>query len=141
MLAMLAMLWAPGGCGGSSAKHDGAIGSDSGSGTDGGPNGDAAQTVQYFNASWALDDALTGAPLTCAQAAAATVAVHVDAMTFTFACTAGQGMTGIVAPGSHSVSASLLDAAQASLSEAQAMTFTLVANVPSALPAITFDVY
>jgi hypothetical protein len=137
---------AVGACSSSSTKTDGSVADtgsqmDTGSPVDTAGGTDTAAPVQYFILTWLIDDFTTGAALTCAQATAATVQVRVDTtMTFNLPCAPGQGMTGVVAPGSHTVAASLLDAQQRSLSDTGSMTVTLLANAPRALPTITFDV-
>src|SRR5262245_14832492 len=146
---VLAAIAAAASCSGSSSKRDGSA-NDTGPPADTGSpmdtsspidGSDATAPVQYFILSWTIADYTTGAPLTCAQAGAATVRVTVDTtMIFNLPCAAGQGMTGVVAPGSHGVGAALLDSQQASLSAAAAMTFDLSPNVPRTLPSITFDV-
>jgi hypothetical protein len=135
-------------CGGSSSKRDGSA-NDSGAPADtGSPDtgwpidgSDTAPPIQYFILSWTIEDYTTGQPLSCTQAAAVTVQAIVDAtMTFNLPCASGQGMTGVLAPGRHSVGAALLDAQQVSLSQAAATTFDLSPNTPRTLPSIVFDV-
>jgi hypothetical protein len=77
-----------------------------------------------YTATWSIAKKATGAPLSCAQAAATTVDLFVDSLKFEFACDVGAGTTTPVAPGSHVLQFVLLDANGLTLSDTGTM------NVP-----------
>jgi hypothetical protein len=59
-------------------------------------------------ATWTIDKQLTGAVLTCDQAAATTVELTINNTPFDFDCNAGQGLTTELTPGSYSADFALL---------------------------------
>jgi hypothetical protein len=72
--------------------------------------------IQYIALSWSLQQFSTGAPLDCASAGAATVELDVGQQKFSFPCSAGQGVSAPLAPGTYPVSMQVLDAQQKQLS-------------------------
>ena len=69
-------------------------------------------TLPGLQVTWDLEDNLTGAALTCAQAGASEVDLFLnDTFYNTFACTAYGARTTRLAPGAYTVSMDLIDAA------------------------------
>ena len=134
LIGVLSMVVPVIGCGGSSKRVDGGPTG----GTGGNSGTDAATTVQYFELSWTITSSIDGATLTCTETGASGVSVTVDTTVFDLPCAPGQGNTGVVPPGPHSVSAELFTSNRQSLSRTSTRSATLQANVPQVLPEIEF---
>ena len=145
-VGVLSMVVAAVGCGGSGKKLDGgptggagSSGMDAATGGAGGNSGtDAATTVQYFQLSWTITSSIDGVTLTCAEAGASSVSVIVESLVFDLPCAPGQGTTGVVPPGSHSVTAELFTASHQLLSQTTSLSSTLQASATRTLPEIDF---
>jgi hypothetical protein len=81
--------------------------------------------IQYIAFSWTLQQFSTGGPLDCASAAAATVELDVGQQKFSFPCSAGQGVSAPLAPGTYPVSMQVLDAQQNQLSVTNTANVTI----------------
>jgi hypothetical protein len=95
---------------------------------------------QYLSLSWSVDKQATFAPLSCAQANAATVELDAGSLTFDWPCVSGRASTATIAPGSYAVTVKLLDPSGTVLSLTQSMTVNLRAGVPEDLGPVLFDV-
>jgi hypothetical protein len=101
--------------------------------------GDAALAHGYA-LTWSIDAAATGAPLSCADANAATVRLQVGSQKFDLPCGPGRGRTTPVSPGSNPVSMTLLDVQGNALSMTQTMQVTIDAGQLVFLGDVVFDV-
>jgi hypothetical protein len=91
-------------------------------------------------ATWSIDKKATGAPLTCEQAAATTVELTLNGTPFDFGCTAYQGLTTTLQPGSYNADFALLDAGGNVLSQTSQMTITVKTCGVTDLGDVLFDV-
>ena len=81
--------------------------------------------IDYIAFSWTLQQFSTGAALDCASAGAATVELDVGQQKFSFPCSAGQGVSAPLAPGTYPVSMQVLDAQQNQLSVTNTANVTI----------------
>jgi len=98
------------------------------------------EVAQSFLFSWTLDKRATGAPLSCAQAAAETVRLTVDGNSFEWPCDAGQARSPALSPGDHTVTVEVLDAQGLVLSATDAATIQIAAGKDTTPTSIGFAI-
>jgi hypothetical protein len=102
--------------------------------------GGGGTTGRGFALTWEIDDADTGASLTCDAAGAKTVRLAAGTKIFDIPCGPGKGRTTAIAPGDYPVTLSLLDASGDPLSVTGSMTLRVAAGQLVFLGNVVFDV-
>jgi len=96
---------------------------------------------QYMTLTWTIDRQASGAPLSCADAHAATVELDASGTAYQWPCTDGKGATKSLVAGSFDVAIKLLDASGTVLSVTPGtVPVPVTAGQPKALGNVTFDV-
>lgn len=91
-------------------------------------------------ATWGLEKQATRAPLTCEQAAAATVELTLNGTPFDFDCGAYQGLTTTLQPGAYNADLALFDAGGNLLSQTNQMAVTVKTCGVTDLGDVLFDI-